>query len=272
MLSAGAAGTGGSSNTAGSVIIQSQQNGAESLVVKDTSNANIFAVSTTSNSIILGNPGTRDGNIIFQNSGNTNTVEFSTGLTTASYSIFLPTSAGTLGQCLYISNKPSSVDEQLGHTDCLTTATGIQLQASTPGTAQTGNINISGTGVFGAAVSTVKLTVTGHIVSGGSTPSIAAGAGAGTGPTVSVAGTDIAGVITVTTGTGPATGKLAGITFASAFTAAPNVVLTPANANAAGLQAYVDSATTSTTVFDLDAATTAPTASTTYKWYYHVIQ
>ena len=121
-------------------------------------------------------------------------------------------------------------------------------------------------------VVSVNLTVNGHIVSGGSAPTIAAGAAACTTPTVSIAGTDTAGLITVTTGTGCASvGKLAGVTFATAYGAAPQVTLTPALANSATLQSYIDSATIATTTFDLNTGTT-PTSTTTYKWFYHVIQ
>lgn len=121
-------------------------------------------------------------------------------------------------------------------------------------------------------VVTADLTVNGHIVSGGSAPTIAAGTAACTTPTVSIAGTDTAGIITVTTGTGcAATGKLAAITFATAFGAAPKVTLTPALAASATLQSYIDSATIATTAFDLNTGT-APADATTYKWFYQVIQ
>lgn len=38
---------------------------------------------------------------------------------------------------------------------------GVALQGSTPGTQQTGNLNISGTGIFGTAVSTPSITISG---------------------------------------------------------------------------------------------------------------
>ena len=113
-----------------------------------------------------------------------------------------------------------------------------------------------------------NLTVNGHIITGGSTPTITAGTAACTTPTVSVSGTDTAGLITITTGTGcAASGKMATVNFASA----PRVVLTAAESNAAGKSYYIDSATISTTGFDVDV-TTANSNSTTYKWYYHTFQ
>jgi len=150
-----------------------------------------------------------------------------------------------------------------------TTAFQIQNAAGTPLlVADTTNMKITVQNL----VVTADLTVNGHIISGGSAPTIAAGAAACTTPTVSISGTDTSGLITVTTGTGcAANGKLATITFSTAFGAAPNVTLTPAEANSATLQSYIDNATIATTTFDLDTGTT-PASSTTHKWFYHVIQ
>jgi hypothetical protein len=118
------------------------------------------------------------------------------------------------------------------------------------------------------------LTVNGHIISGGSAPSIAAGPAACTTPTVNVSGTDTAGLITVTAGTACGSGgKLAAVTFNSAFGAAPRVVLTAANDNAAGLHYYADNNTISTTAFDLTTQTADTIVNATvYRWYYHVMQ
>lgn len=103
------------------------------------------------------------------------------------------------------------------------------------------------------------------------TPTIAAGTGAGTSPTVSIAGTDNAGQITVTTGTSPtAAGTIATVTFASTYLNTPYVVISPANANAAALynttRVY---ATSSTSAITLTAGSAALTASTQYIWNYH---
>lgn len=120
-------------------------------------------------------------------------------------------------------------------------------------------------------VTVANLTVTGHIVSGGSAPAIAALPAACTTPTVAVSGTDTAGTITVTTGTGCATnGALANITFASAFGAAPRVVLTPVGTAAQTLGVYIDD-TVTTSAFRIGSNAT-PTDSTAYKWNYLVIQ
>ena len=117
-----------------------------------------------------------------------------------------------------------------------------------------------------------NLTVNGHIITGGSTPTIAANAAACTSPTVSVSGTDTAGSITVTTGTGCAGGgQLATVTFAGAFGATPKIVLTPASAAAAGLNAYQDDASLTTGAFSVGVVGT-PADTTTYKWHYYALQ
>jgi parallel beta-helix repeat protein len=118
----------------------------------------------------------------------------------------------------------------------------------------------------------MNLTIAGHIITAGSNPTIAANTAACTTPTVSVSGTDTAGSVTVTTGTGcAAPGDLATITFATAFGATPKVVLTPASANAAGLNAYLDDASLTTSNFRIGVVNT-PTDATTYKWHYYALQ
>jgi hypothetical protein len=152
-----------------------------------------------------------------------------------------------------------------------TSTTAFQIQTSSGTallTADTTNMKVT---VTNLEVS-LNLTVDGHIITGGTAPTIAAGTAACTTPTVSLSGTDTAGLITVTTGSACSpVGKLATITFNTAFGAAPRVTLTPADATATGLTYYVDSSTISTASFDLDT-NTAPANTTTYKWYYHVIQ
>jgi hypothetical protein len=121
-------------------------------------------------------------------------------------------------------------------------------------------------------VTVTNLAVTGHIITAGSTPGIAAGAAACTTPTVSVTGNDTSGIITITTGTGcAANGTLATLTFATAFGAAPHVIITPGSAAALGLGAYIDDATVATTSFALGTNAT-PANTTTYKWNYMVMQ
>lgn len=106
------------------------------------------------------------------------------------------------------------------------------------------------------------------------TPSIAGGPGAGTAPTVAITGTDLAGEITVTTDSDPATSAVfCTVTFDTAFAAAPYVVFSSANANAAddinlGATMYVNS---TTTAFTINTNTVkSPGASLQFKFHYHV--
>lgn len=146
----------------------------------------------------------------------------------------------------------------------------IQNAASTPlFTADT-----AGSQIFISKLTVVgKLTVDQHIAGGGGTPTIVAGPAACTTPSAAINGSDTSGLITVTSGTGCAgTGKLATVTFSNAYDTPPHVVLTPANAGAAGLSFYVDNATISATAFDIQVAAGAIASTTPYEWYYQVIQ
>ena len=113
------------------------------------------------------------------------------------------------------------------------------------------------------------LVVDGHVsTSNLAVPTIAAGAAAGTGPTVSITGNDQQGVITVTVGTSPTTGILATITFGSAWGTVPSTpVIGAATANAGAAGVYVDPADMATGSWKLRTGT-ALTASTTYKFAY----
>jgi hypothetical protein len=137
--------------------------------------------------------------------------------------------------------------------------------------------NVAGTGIVSVDTLSnrlvlINLEVSGHIITSGNAPAIVAGTAACTVPTVAVAGTDTAGLISVTTGTGcGATGTMATISFSSAYGSAPRVVLTPADANAANLLYYYDAATANTTSFELKTGT-APANATLYRYSYQVIQ
>jgi len=108
-------------------------------------------------------------------------------------------------------------------------------------------------------------------------PTVAAGAAAGTTPTVTYAGNDTTGVLTVTVGTAPTAGILATVTFGRAFSAAvanastaPKILLTPANlltgANDFGV--YTSKSVTAWSVH----AGVAPVAAGVYKWDVLVVQ
>lgn len=113
-----------------------------------------------------------------------------------------------------------------------------------------------------------------HLKGVGGTPSVSAGAGAGSSPTISVRGTDIAGEITLTTGTLPTlSATVLTLTFASAYGSTPFISVVPANAVTALLSgATMVFPTISTGALSLTSGLTALTAATTYKWDYIVIQ
>ncbi len=128
-------------------------------------------------------------------------------------------------------------------------------------------------------VDVTKLDVTGnlfvgtHVVTQGSAPTILPGPAACTTPTADIFGNDTAGLINITTGTGcTGPGKFTSITFHTPFTTGPRVILTPANAAAAEVAAYIDNSTITGTSFDLQIASGTITASTSYLWYYHILQ
>lgn len=101
-----------------------------------------------------------------------------------------------------------------------------------------------------------------------SAPSISAGAAAGTTPTVSVTGTDLAGEIVITTGTGSVgSGTLATITLNTAFANDCYPVLQAADADS---RAVAISITHSSTGFTIVAGAAGWNTSTEYKWTYIV--
>jgi len=106
-----------------------------------------------------------------------------------------------------------------------------------------------------------------HLQGTSNQPAIAAGAGAGTGPTVALSSnsTDLAGKISVTTGTSPtASAVVVTITFATPYTVAPNVVLgTNSNGVTAALSgnAALFLGTVSTTSFQVKVGSSALSGS-----------
>jgi hypothetical protein len=111
-------------------------------------------------------------------------------------------------------------------------------------------------------------TFTRPVISGGSAPTIAAGAGAGTSPTVGISGFNQSGVITVTTGTSPSTGIVATITFNGTLTAAPQGCQVEARNAATGpiqTSAFTTAPTMTTWTITADVALAASTA---YSWSY----
>jgi len=125
-----------------------------------------------------------------------------------------------------------------------------------------GNLTVQGN------LSVNNLTVNGHIITAGNTPTAISGLAAGTGATVQIQGNDTAGTITITTGPGAVSGSLVEVTFAQAYGKAPKVVLTPGNADTTNLKFYRDSWGDKFTI----STGTPPTATTTYVFDYFIAE
>ena len=109
------------------------------------------------------------------------------------------------------------------------------------------------------------------IITGNSTtPTIAAGTGAGSSPAVSITGTELSGVVTITAGSSPASNAvIATITLPVALPGTSNgPIISAGNANAIGM-AYVVQA--STTTFTINSGATALTNTVQYKWNYQIL-
>lgn len=112
-----------------------------------------------------------------------------------------------------------------------------------------------------------------HQIAGGTAPTVAVGAGAGTGgsPAATITGHDTDFAVTLTMGTTTATGVIFTTTFGTAYASAPYVVITAANANAAavsGTQGVYATSGTGTMV--LNSGTVGLTATgAQYIWNVH---
>lgn len=123
------------------------------------------------------------------------------------------------------------------------------------------NVNVTGSLAVGGSLSVKNfqassltsdtvLTVGGHIVTRGATPSINGGGGLGGGGTVTLSGTDTSGSISLGIGTGNSGGLLCEVAFTQRYDNTPRVVVTPVgrhmnlyvNRSATGFQVYSDGA------------------------------
>ncbi len=140
------------------------------------------------------------------------------------------------------------------------------------------SLQVSGTANFSGAVNAPQITtfnlqlssdlvLTHHIVVGGGTPGRSNGPALGGGGTASVSGSDTSGNITVNTGSSPAAGCFATITFITKFNNTPHVIITPIGSSAGGLAYYVNRTTTSFSVCDA----TAPPSGTSFGFDYFVV-
>jgi hypothetical protein len=140
-------------------------------------------------------------------------------------------------------------------------------------TAQIGELHVTSSAIFDQDIS-----VGGHIITAGDKPTVQVQDGAGTpdpdnpdaqDAKITISGDDTTGTITITTSDDPGAGSLAKIIFSKTYGAAPHIVLSASNDNAAGLRFFKGD--TSKTDFMLNALN-APDANTTYKFDYFIAQ
>ena len=146
-------------------------------------------------------------------------------------------------------------------TDSTDVTTAFTLANKTNGKRKSMRVDTSGAlqvanDAFTAVI--LQLTDTGHLLSQGTAPTVVANAAAGTGATATVAGTDVCGIIHLTTGTGASAGLLCTLTFANSWASSPNAVVSKA-ALAAGLTDLYGS--TNTTQLQIGGT---PNSSTSY--------
>jgi hypothetical protein len=153
---------------------------------------------------------------------------------------------------------------------------GSTLSAANTIALGTNNLNISGSGGGFVNFTSVKTGI-GSILGNSSTPTLTAGSGAGTSPTIVISGTNICGTITIIPGTG-ASGTnaiIATLTMANSagFANSPILTLQPANAATALLSGATmvyssQNVTNPGTSVDIKAGTTGLTPATFYQWNY----
>ncbi|MDQ5953679.1 MAG: hypothetical protein QG647_415, partial [Patescibacteria group bacterium] len=139
----------------------------------------------------------------------------------------------------------------------------------------TGDVNIGGN-LTVKDISVANLTINGHIITAGDTPTIVAGAAAGAedtiaqipAPVATVDGNDTSGTITIVAGANTLPGDLVEVTFNSPFSKTPRVVLNAGNEQTANLKFYRDA---DIGKFRIKLAQ-APTAGQTYTFDYFIVQ
>ncbi len=157
-------------------------------------------------------------------------------------------------------------DQLFRNTSDSTTAFQIQDQDNNPlFIADTSNMTVT---VAQLAVSG-NLTVNGHLITGGGSPTGTAAAAAGTTGACVVSGTDTAGTIQITPGgTGISSGDQCSVTLNTAFGAAPKIVFSPTNTVSANMSAHMSATTTTLNV----TFNSAPASGQLYEFNYFAPQ
>jgi len=131
------------------------------------------------------------------------------------------------------------------------------------------NLSVNGSGTFNGPLSATQisvgrlqltgdLTLTHHLIAGGSIPGRSNGGALGGGGTSSVSGSDTAGSISIHTGGGTHPGCFTTVNFTQHFQSTPHIVVTPVGSAAAALDYYIQRTTSS---FSVCTTNTAPAGS-----------
>jgi hypothetical protein len=91
-------------NGAGQALFKNISNSTSALRVQNLAGNNVFSVDTTAGSAVLGTASALAGKLTLQNATNANTVSLTSGVTTSSYTLTLPVTLGTTGQCLKLAD------------------------------------------------------------------------------------------------------------------------------------------------------------------------
>lgn len=156
----GGAGSGG--GTSGSVIVKSNgSNSTTAFQVQNKDSGRVLAVDTSANQVVLGQSGTTNGTLVFQNSASANGITINSTGVNASYTLTLPSSAPAGGLCLETSTGNAT---QLIFASCTNNNASIQ-QVQSWDANNTNTFTISPSTVGNEIVLTTQIPTSGVTVS-----------------------------------------------------------------------------------------------------------
>lgn len=204
-----------------------------------------------------------------------NTINFEGGTATGPYQALAITGKGSARSICHVTNNIINGGSQSGSIGLVYQAQGSQIGQPFVVYSNNNDVQNVATTIFTDSNTTGgDLGTINHIVSTGAgvNPTCAAGANAGTSPPAPVitGSTDVAGKVTFGTGTTPAAGAQAVITFAKSYTNA-RVVISAINSASASLNLYVSAITSTTCTISSVNAPSASQGNTVYGFYYHVL-
>jgi hypothetical protein len=91
-------------NGTGQAVFKNSSNSTTAFQVQNQAGATIFGVDTQNSQALLGKASTLDGKLTFNNASNANTAAITSGATTSNYTLTLPTTLGSAGDCLKLAD------------------------------------------------------------------------------------------------------------------------------------------------------------------------